>query len=79
MYKVDNSTQKYLLYKQFVAWNYNGCLIASITDYINNSVYQGLPEESEYFSTSDEMIYLDLRTSHEYTKEMENWIVGQRR
>ena len=60
------------LFKQFVAWTCNGCSIAPLTDYVNNPIYQELPTESEYFSSSDERVYLDLRASYGYTKEMEN-------
>ena len=60
-----------MLYKQFVTWNCNGSSIAPLTDYINNPTYQELSDESDYFSTSDERIYLDLRGSHGYTNEME--------
>ena len=52
-------------------WSCNDCTIAPLTDYINNCIYNELPEESEYFSTTDERIYLDLRASYGYTKEME--------
>ena len=38
-YDVSNSTQKYLLYKQSVAWSCNGCSSAALTDYINNPLY----------------------------------------
>ena len=34
---MDNLTQKYLLYKQFVAWAYNGCSTARLTDYIKEA------------------------------------------
>ena len=68
---VDNSTQKHMLYKQFVAWSCNGCSIALLTDYINDPIYQELLDESDYFAKSGERIYLDLRASYGYTKEME--------
>ena len=42
-----------------------------MTDYINNPVYQEPPTGSEYFSSSDERVYLDLKASYGYTKEME--------
>ena len=35
-YSMDSLTQKYLLYKQFVAWCCNGCSTAPLTDYIKN-------------------------------------------
>ena len=43
-YDVDNLTQKYLLHKEFVAWNCNGSSVAPLTDYINNTIYQELIE-----------------------------------
>ena len=71
-YDTTNSTQKHILYKQFVAWHCNGCSIAMITDYINNSIHQELPTETEYYGTSsDERIYLDLRAAYGYTNEIE--------
>ena len=45
-----NKTQKYLLYKQFVLRNCDGCLIVPITDYVNNPTFQELSLEEKYFS-----------------------------
>ena len=70
-YEVSNTTQKHLLFKQFVAWSCNGCSVAPLTDYINSPIYQELLTKSEYFSSSNERVYLDLRASYGYTKEME--------
>ena len=39
---VDNLTQNYLVYKQFVTWSCNGSSVAPLTDYINNPIYQEL-------------------------------------
>ena len=67
---MDNLTQKHLLYKQFVAWACDGCSIASLTDYINNPIYQKLIDEDQYnTNASDEWLYLDLRASPGYTNE----------
>ena len=67
---LDNSPQKYLLYKQFVAWSCNGCSTAPLTDYINNPVYQELIDENDYNAVrSNERVYLDLRASAGYTSE----------
>ena len=44
---------------------------APLTDFINNPVYMELHEESEYFSASDERIYLDLGASYGYSKGMQ--------
>ena len=70
-YDFNSHTQKHMLYKQFVVWSCNGCSIAPPTDYINNPIYQELPDESDYFLTSDKRIYLDLGTIYGSTKEME--------
>ena len=54
-YSIDNLMQEHLLYKQFVAWNCDGWSIAPLIDYIHNSVYQELIEETDYFGNkSDE-------------------------
>ena len=67
---LDNSPQKYLLYKQFVAWSCNGCSTAPLTDYIDNPVYQELIDENDYNAVrSNERVYLDLRASAGYTSE----------
>ena len=69
-YDVNNLTERYLLWKQFVAWNCNESSVAPITDYINNPIFQEPPDEDAYYSvTSDERIYLDLRATCRYVKE----------
>ena len=71
-YDVDNLTQRHLLWKQFVAWNCNGSSVAPLVDYINNPIFQELPDENAYFDVrSDERIYLDLRATSGYVKETE--------
>ena len=71
-YDTGNLTQRYLLYKQFVAWNCNGSSVAPLSDYMDNPIFQELPDEDTYFSAkSDEKIYLDLRASSGYVKEAE--------
>ena len=68
----DNLTQKHLLYKQFLAWSCNGSSVAPINDYIDNPIFQELPDEETYFSLkSDEKVYLDLRASSGYVREAE--------
>ena len=70
-YDVNNNTQKHLLFKQIVGWSCTGCSVAPLTDYTNNPIYHELPTENDYFSSSDERIYFDVRASYGYTKEME--------
>ena len=69
-YSIDNLTQKYLLYKQFVAWKCSGSSVAPLTEYMDNPIFRELPDEEEYFNLkSDERIHLDLRASSGYVKE----------
>ena len=49
-YNVSNEMHKYLMYMQFVAWDFKGCSVAPITDYANNSIFQELPTQNEYTS-----------------------------
>ena len=71
-YDIDNLTQKHLLYKQFVVWNCNGSSVVPLTDYMNNPIFQELPDEGKYFdATNDDRVYLGLRASSGYVKEAE--------
>ena len=46
---------------QVVAWNCNGSSMAPLADYMNNAIFQELPDKDTYFSTkNDDRIYLDL-------------------
>ena len=68
-YDIDNLTQRHL---QFVAWNCNGSSVAPLTVYINNPIFQELPDEDVYVSVKKgERVYLDLRASSGYVKEAE--------
>ena len=44
-YDTDNLTQLYLLYKQFAAWNCKGSSVAPLSDYMDNPIFQELPDE----------------------------------
>ena len=46
---MDNATQKYLLYKQFVGWRCDRCAVAPFTDCLRSLVYQEFIKEQEYF------------------------------
>ena len=71
-YDTDNLTQQHLLYKQFLAWSCNGSSVAPVSDYVDNPIFQKLPDQERYFSAkSDERIYLDLRASSGFVKEAE--------
>ena len=47
-YDIGNATEKFLLYMQLVAWNYNGYSVAPVTNYTNNSIFVELPNEHDY-------------------------------
>ena len=67
-----NLTQKHLVYKKFLAWSCNGSSVAPISDYIDNPIFQELPDEETYFSLkSDEKVYLDVRATSGYVREAE--------
>ena len=71
-YDLGNDLHKHLLYKQFLAWNTNGCSTAPLGDFMNNPVIQKLKKETKYLaSDSDERLYNDLRQAKGYTKELE--------
>ena len=60
------------MHKKFISWSCNGTSVALLTDYINNPIYQDLIDEDDYFeNASNEIVYLDLRASSEYTNEAE--------
>ena len=71
-FNISNNTQKYLLWKQYVAWHCNGYTAAPISYYINNPVFQELLLESDYFGTKcHKKIYIDLQDSLGYTDKIE--------
>ena len=71
-YDTDNLTQQHLFYKQFLAWCCNRSSVAPVSNYVDNPIFQELPDQERYFSAkSDERIYLDLRASSGYVKEAE--------
>ena len=51
--------------------NCNGCSTPPLTDYASNPIYQELPIKNEYFTNTDERIYLDPNDSVRYTGELE--------
>ena len=54
-YDTDNLTQQQLLYKQFLLWSCNGSSVAPVSDYVDNPIFQELPDQETYFSAkSDE-------------------------
>ena len=48
-----------------------GCSIAPLSDYANNPVFQQLPTQSEYFTSADKEIFINLRRRKGSTNEIE--------
>ena len=68
-----NESDKFLMYRQFVAWNTEVCSIAPLTEYSNNDAYRELPRlNNSYDKTkSDKHLHIDLRRGHNYICELE--------
>ena len=71
--KLDTSDAhgKYLLYIQFAAWYCKGSSIVPLSDYANNLTFQELPDLNDYFTNSDEKLFINLRRGKGYTDELE--------
>ena len=54
------------------AYNCNGCSSAPLTQYINNEIYQEMPDEDKFADNErDYKIYIDMGRSKGYTDELE--------
>ena len=70
-FKLTKIDQKHQIYKQFVAYNCNGCSIAPLTDHVHNKMFQEVPIEQKYFRKTSTRIYIDRRDSKGCTGELE--------
>ena len=41
-FDLTNENDRFLMYRQFVAWYTKGCRVAALTDYANNKVFTKL-------------------------------------
>ena len=71
VYDIDNEDDKHWLYAMFVTYSCDGCSTAPVTEYANNEIYQELLKERNYFTNTDEKLYIDMRRSKGYTDELE--------
>ena len=56
----------------FVAyWCGDGCSTAPLAEYVKNEIFQELPKERNYFTNTDEKLYIDMKRSKCYTDELE--------
>ena len=56
---------------QFVAWYFKGSSIVLFSDYANNLIFLELPDLKNYFTNSDEKVFIDLKRGKGYTGELE--------
>ena len=52
---ISNSSEKYLLYMQNVAWIWRSCLIVALKDYTSNPIFQELPNKTNLLCLDGEM------------------------
>ena len=71
-YNIDNKDNKHWLYAMFVAYQCGpGWSTTSLTEYTNNEIYQELPKGRNFFTNTDEKLYIDIRRSKCNTDELE--------
>ena len=70
-FDTDDSHDKFSLYNQFVVWYCKDSSIALLSDYANNPLFQELPTLSEYFTSADKKIFINLRRRKGYMNEIE--------
>ena len=68
---MDEDEDQYQLYLQFFAWYCKGLSIVPLRDFAKYKTYKLLPNQTKYFSNSDEKIFTDLRKSKVYSSELE--------
>ena len=70
-FDTSNAHDKFLLYSQFVVWYCKGSSIAPLSDYPHNPTFQELPTMSQYFTNTDEKVFIDLTCRKGYMNELE--------
>ena len=71
-YSLEVEDEKHILYKMLAAYNCNGCSSAPLSQYINNEIYQEMPDEDKFADNErDDRIYIDMRRTKGYKDELE--------
>ena len=70
-FDLEDEEDKYNLFNQFRAWVTKGSSVVPTSEYIHNKTAQELPSQDDYFSSSDERVYIDLRRGKGFTGEFE--------
>ena len=62
-YDLTDEHEKYLMYRNFVAWATGGLSVGSLTQFANNPIYKELRRYETYYKAgvSNERLYVDLR------------------
>ena len=60
-FDLEDLEDQYTLYNAFTAWVTEGSSITPPTHYAYNETRQQLPNQTDYFSDSDERVYIDIR------------------
>ena len=70
-FNLEDEEDGFVLYNTFVAWVTKGSSIVPESDHLYNEIRQELPSRNNYFTDSDERVYIDIRRSKGYTGEFE--------
>ena len=70
-FDLEDEEDKYNLFNQFRSWVTKGSSVVPNSEYIHNKTAQELPSRSDYFTNSDEKVYIDLRRAKGFTGEFE--------
>ena len=70
-FDLEDEEDKYNLFNQFRSWVTKGSSVVPSSEYVHNKTAQELPSRSDYFSNSDERVYIDLRRGKGFTGEFE--------
>ena len=70
-FDLEDEEDKYNLFNQFRSWVTKSSSVVPTSEYVHNKTAQELPSRSDYFSNSDERVYIDLRRGKGFTGEFE--------
>ena len=55
----------------FIAFQCEDCTITPLPEYANNEIFQKPPKERNYFTNTNEKLYINMRRSKGYTGKLE--------
>ena len=71
-YNLEKEDDKHTLYKMLAAFLCKGYSSSTLSQFINNPIYQDMTTEEKWSDdTTDDRLYIDLRRSKGYTDELE--------